>query len=102
MCSSLYAYALVSGRECSLQCAHGPVRQLSSNEGYIHSLRLSRVDAIHRRFYAVEIGVRILVAQFEPFQQVLLFVWRATAFNQKLQAIPGRDSRVRKYTYTLE
>lgn len=44
MCSSLYAYALVSGRECSLQCAHGPVRQLSSNEGYSHSLRLSRRD----------------------------------------------------------
>ena len=100
MCSSLYAYALVSGRECSVQCAHGPFRQLSSNDGYSHSLRLSRRDT--STFYAVEIGVRILVAQFEPFQQVLLFVWRATAFNQKLQAIPGRDRRVRKYTYTLE
>ena len=44
MCSSLYAYALVSGRECSLQCAHGAVFQLSSNEGYSHSLRLSRRD----------------------------------------------------------
>ena len=87
MCSSLYAYALVSGRECSLQGI---------------AILFVKVDAIHRRFYAVEIGVRILVAQFEPFQQVLRLVWRATAFNQKLQAIPGRDRLVRKYTYTLE